>query len=141
MKKRIFSTLLALCMLLCLVPTGVFAAGTDTGKAIQLVDGGTAANISGGQNDNIYFGKWDEEPIKWRVLDDKTNTGGSGLFLLSDALLGTGWDGDVYFDNSGITATHGKAVRRKRGAITFMAVVFPTASRVRCLQPRKAMKH
>ena len=101
MKKRIFSTLLALCMLLCLMPTGVFAAGADTGKAIQLVDGGTAANISGGQNDNIYFGKWDEEPIKWRVLDDKTNTGGSGLFLLSDALLGTGWDGDVHFDNSG----------------------------------------
>ena len=101
MKKQIVSTLLALCMLLCLMPTGVFAAGTDTGKAIQLVDGGTAANISGGQNDNIYFGKWDEEPIKWRVLDDKTNTGGSGLFLLSDALLGTGWDGDVHFDNSG----------------------------------------
>ena len=101
MKKRIFSTLLALCMLLCLVPTGVFAAGTDTGKAIQLVDGGTAANISGGQNDNIYFGTWDEEPIKWRVLDDHTNTGESGLFLLSDALLGTGWYGDVYFDNSG----------------------------------------
>ena len=101
MKKRIFSTLLALCMLLCLVPTGVFAAGTDTGKAIQLVDGGTAANISGGQNDNIYFGTWDEEPIKWRVLDDHTNTGESGLFLLSDALLGTGWNGDVHFDNSG----------------------------------------
>ena len=101
MKKRIFSTLLALCMLLCLMPTGVFAAGADTGKAIQLVDGRTAANISGGQNDNIYFGTWDEEPIKWRVLDDKTNTGGSGLFLLSDALLGTGWEGDVYFDNSG----------------------------------------
>ena len=101
MKKQIVSTLLALCMLLCLVPTGVFAAGTDTGKAIQLVDSGTAANISGRQNDNIYFGKWDEEPIKWRVLDDRTNTGGSGLFLLSDALLGTGKDGDVYFDNSG----------------------------------------
>ena len=101
MKRRIFSTLLALCMLLCLMPTGVFAAGADTGKAIQLVDGGTAANISGGQNDNIYFGKWDKEPIKWRVLDDKTNTGGSGLFLLSDALLGTGWDGNVHFDNSG----------------------------------------
>ena len=104
MKKRIFSTLLALCMLLCLVPTGVFAAGTDTGKAIQLVDGGTAANISGGQNDNIYFGTWDEEPIKWRVLDDQTNTGESGLFLLSDALLGTGRYGDVYFDNSGNTS-------------------------------------
>ena len=101
MKRRIFSTLLALCMLLCLMPTGVFAAGTDTGKAIQLVDSGTAANISGGQNDNIYFGTWAKEPIKWRVLDNQTNTGESGLFLLSDALLGTGWEGDVHFDNSG----------------------------------------
>ena len=104
MKKRIFSTLLALCMLLCLMPTGVFAAGTDTGKAIQLVDSGTAANISGGQADNIYFGTWDKKPIKWRVLDDHTNTRESGLFLLSDALLGTGWNGDVYFDNSGNTS-------------------------------------
>ena len=101
MKKRIVSTLLALCMLLCLMPTGVFAAGTDTGKATQLVDSGTAANISGGQADNIYFGTWEKKPIKWRVLDDQTNTGESGLFLLSDALLGTGKDGDVYFDSSG----------------------------------------
>ena len=104
MKKRILSILLALCMLFCLVPTTAFAAGAENDKAIQLVDSGTAANISGGQNDNIYFGTWDEEPIKWRVLDDQTNTGESGLFLLSDALLGTGRYGDVYFDNSGNTS-------------------------------------
>ena len=102
MKKRILSILLCLCMAACMLPTVAFAA--DTGKAIQLVDSGTAANISGGQNDNIYFGTWDEEPIKWRVLDDQTNTGESGLFLLSDALLGTGRYGDVYFDNSGNTS-------------------------------------
>lgn len=30
-------------------------------------------------------------PIKWRVLDTKTNTGESGLFLLSDVLLGTAY--------------------------------------------------
>ena len=87
-----------------MLPTVAFAAGAENDKAIQLVDSGTAANISGGQNDNIYFGTWDEEPIKWRVLDDQTNTGESGLFLLSDALLGTGWHGDVYFDNSGNTS-------------------------------------
>ena len=87
-----------------MLPTAAFAAGAENDKAIQLVDSGTAANISGGQNDNIYFGTWDEEPIKWRVLDDQTNTGESGLFLLSDALLGTGRYGDVYFDNSGNTS-------------------------------------
>ena len=37
-------------------------------------------------------------------MDDQTNTGESGLFLLSDALLGTGRYGDVYFDNSGNTS-------------------------------------
>ena len=100
MKKRILSILLCLCMAACMLPTVAFAAGAENDKAIQLVDSGTAANISGGQNDNIYFGTWDEEPIKWRVLDDQTNTGESGLFLLSDALLGTGRYGDVYFDNS-----------------------------------------
>ena len=104
MKKRLLSILLCLCMAACMLPTVAFAAGAENDKAIQLVDSGTAANISGGQNDNIYFGTWDEEPIKWRVLDDQTNTGESGLFLLSDALLGTGRYGDVYFDNSGNTS-------------------------------------
>ena len=99
-KRRIISFLLAICLVVGLMPTAAFAAGTDTEKAIQLVDNGTAANISGGQADNIYFGKWAGNPIKWRVLDDQTNTGGSGLFLLSDALLGTGSSGGVYFDNS-----------------------------------------
>ena len=102
--KRMLSILLCLCMAACMLPTVAFAAGAENDKAIQLVDSGTAANISGGQNDNIYFGTWDEEPIKWRVLDDQTNTGESGLFLLSDALLGTGRYGDVYFDNSGNTS-------------------------------------
>lgn len=98
-KQKIISLLLTICLVAGLMPTAAFAAGTDTGKAIQLVDSGTAANISGGQADNIYFGKWAGNPIKWRVLATKTNTGASGLFLLSDALLGTGLYGDVYFDD------------------------------------------
>ena len=56
MKKRILSILLCLCMAACMLPTVAFAAGAENDKAIQLVDSGTAANISGGQNDNIYFG-------------------------------------------------------------------------------------
>ena len=75
------------------MPTAAFAAGTDTGKAIQLVDSGNAANISGGQADNIYFGTYQQssdgsggyntDPIKWRVLE---NADGQ-LFLLSDQNL------------------------------------------------------
>ena len=69
------------------------APGIDTGKAIQLVDSGTAANIGGGQADNIYFGTYQQssdgsggyniDPIKWRVLK---NADGQ-LFLLSDQNL------------------------------------------------------
>ena len=89
------------------MPTAAFAAGTDTGKAIQLGTSGIAGYNSAAGYDYIYFGSWTAQdtyttsgPIKWRVLDDQTNTGGTGLFLLSDELLGTGEDGGVYFDNT-----------------------------------------
>lgn len=57
-------------------------------------------HISGGQGSNIYYGTWNGSAIKWRVLDDQTNTGGTGLFLLTDTLLGSGTEGGVYFDKS-----------------------------------------
>ena len=97
------------------------APGIDTGKAIQLVDSGTAANIGGGQADNIYFGTYQQssdgnsgyntDPIKWRVLSMNGNSGtysdgtetvdaNNAMFLLSDGLLGTGNYGGVYFDNT-----------------------------------------
>ena len=89
------------------MPTAVFAAGTDTGKAIQLGTSGIAGYDSAAGYDYIYFGSWTAQdtyttsgPIKWRVLDDQTNTGETGLFLLSDGLLGTGYYGGVYFDNT-----------------------------------------
>ena len=92
-KKRILGLLLAICLVAGLMPTVAFAAGTDTGKAIQLVDSGAAANIGGGQADNIYFGAYQQssngsggynvDPIKWRVL---SNANGQ-LFLLSDQNL------------------------------------------------------
>ena len=106
MKKRFLSLLLVICLVVGLMPTAVFAAGTDTGKAIQLVDGGTVANIGGGQADNIYFGTYQQsddgsgsyniDPIKWRVLE---NVYGQ-LFLLSDQNL------DVFryhVDNESVT--------------------------------------
>ena len=77
-------------------------------KAIQLGTSGIAGYDSTNGYDYIYFGSWTAQdtyttsgPIKWRVLDDRTNTGETGLFLLSDVLLGTGTYGGVYFDNSG----------------------------------------
>ena len=89
-------------MVLTLLPTTVFAEGGA--KAIQPgTDGIHGYNTESGYS-YIYYGTWRGSPIKWRVLDDQTNTGESGLFLLSDALLGTGRYGDVYFDNSGNTS-------------------------------------
>ena len=92
-KSKLLSLLLTICLVVGLMPTAAFAAGTDTGKAIQFVDSGTAANISGGQADNIYFGTYQQssdgnsgyniDPIKWRVLE---NANGQ-LFLLSDQNL------------------------------------------------------
>ncbi|MGN0543849.1 MAG: hypothetical protein ACI4JG_10420 [Acutalibacteraceae bacterium] len=109
MKKRILSFLICCVMLAGLLPTAIFAAETDTGKAIQLGVSGISGFDSEIGYDYIYFGNWTAPdsytasgPIKWRVLDDQTNTGESGLFLLSEVLLGSGEKGNVYFvkDNS-----------------------------------------
>lgn len=92
-KIRIISFWLAICLVVGLLPIPAFAVGTDTGKAIQLVDSGTAANIRGGQADSVYFGTYKQssdgsggyntDPIKWRVLENAD----SKLFLLSDQNL------------------------------------------------------
>ena len=106
MKKRFLSLLLVICLVVGLMPATVFAEGTDTRKAIQLGTSGIAGYDSTNGYDYIYFGSWTAQdtytsPIKWRVLDEQTNTQNEGLFLLSDVLLGTGTYGGVYFDNSG----------------------------------------
>ena len=99
--KRTLCILCALTLCLTLLPQTAFAAGTDTGKAIQIGASGISGYDSTNGYDYIYYGTWSSDPIKWRVLDDQTNTGETGLFLLSDALLGTGSNGGVYFDNTG----------------------------------------
>ena len=103
--KRIISLLLAICLVAGLMPTVAFA--TESDKAIMLGTGNISGYDSTNGYDYIYFGNWTAQdtyttsgPIKWRVLDDQTNTGGTGLFLLSDGLLGTGYYGGVYFDNT-----------------------------------------
>ena len=101
MKKRILSILLYLCMAAYMLPTVAFAAGT--GKAIQLgtsgISGYDTAKVGTGY-DYIYMGSYNSSPVKWRGLDDQTNTGATGLFLLSEDLLGSGGRGDVYFDGT-----------------------------------------
>lgn len=64
MKKRILSILLTLCMLLCLVPTGVFAEGeTATGSAaIQLGTDALSKNVNTATAPTVYFGQ-DHEKI------------------------------------------------------------------------------
>ena len=103
-KGRILSLLLVFCLVAGLLPTAAFAAGTDTGKAIQIGASGISGYDSTNGYDYIYYGTWSSDPIKWRVLDTKTNmanaTEGDGLFLLSDVLLGTGNYGGVHFDNT-----------------------------------------
>ena len=105
MKKRILSILTVLALCLGLLPTTVFAVDGDT--AIMLGTNGISGyDDSTNSYDYIYFGNWEAldkytttGPIKWRVLDDKTNTGGDGLFLLTDRAFGEGNSagGGVYF--------------------------------------------
>lgn len=87
MKKRILSILLTLCMVLTLLPTTVFAAGSGN-KNIML---GTS-QIEGGQASSVYFGNYQQssdgsgsynaDPVKWRVLANDENSSGK-LFLLA----------------------------------------------------------
>lgn len=106
MKKRILSILTVLALCLGLLPTAAFAADGDT--AIMLGTNGISGyDDSTNSYDYIYFGNWNAPdqytttgPIKWRVLDDQTNTGENGLFLLSDVLFGKGnkYGGGVCFN-------------------------------------------
>ena len=71
MKKRLLSILLTLCMLFCLVPTGVFAEGeTATGSAaIQLGTDALSKNVNTATAPTVYFGQNHENnPGAWRVI-------------------------------------------------------------------------
>ena len=108
MKKRILSMICALALCLGLLPTAAFAVDGDT--AIMLGTNGISGyDDSTNSYDYIYFGNWeapdqytDSGPIKWRVLDDLTNTEEPGLFLLTDRAFGKGNSagGGVCFDSS-----------------------------------------
>ena len=99
MKKRILSILLTLCMVLCIVPTGVFAAeraatGTaaisvNTRRILSPTKVTNGNNVHFVPNSYIYFGINGTAPIKWRVLDAEKACNGdtNNMFLLSEYLL------------------------------------------------------
>ncbi len=91
-------------MVFTIYPQGAFAEGEDSSnKALQLGTGSITCYSAADGHDYIYFGEWENSPVKWRVLDDQTNTGNNGLFLLSDELIVThngGNIGGVEFDDT-----------------------------------------
>lgn len=94
--KKLAAVLLAVAMIVTFVPVmgtqTVYAEENDP-AAIQIVENGTAADITGGQTSKVYLGHYQQssdgegefniDPIKWRVLE---NTDGK-LFLFSDWIL------------------------------------------------------
>ena len=100
MKRRFLSILLACAMIVTLLPAVSYAetgeantntaaeqtAAANTEKAIRFNTDGIAG-YNNRKYHYIYYGKWKGNPIKWLVLDDKTNTGKDGFFLLSEGLI------------------------------------------------------
>ena len=87
--------MLVLLMASALLPAGAFAA--EGGKALRRGTDGISGYSGERGYDYIYYGTWNGSPIKWRVLDDKTNMGTNGLFLLSENLVGEGRTGELKF--------------------------------------------
>ncbi len=104
MKKRFWATLVCLALLITLLPTAAFAAGSG---AIRLGSDGIASPVRDTATvyHYIYFGNNGTNPIKWRVLDAakgnatgeddslsdgvNTVTNSGAMFLLSDSFIGS----------------------------------------------------
>ena len=97
MKKRLISIMLALCMVLCLVPTSVFAeeVGAEGSAAIQLGADAISVlskNVNTATAPTVYFGQnHDNNPAAWRVIgydgSDVTNAQGD-ITLLAAGNMG-----------------------------------------------------
>ena len=86
MKKRVLSALLAASMMLTMAPIPSLAAGPEA-KEITLGTAGVSGYANG--YDYVYYGDYEGDPVKWRVLDTTSNDGTTpALFLRSDAILG-----------------------------------------------------
>ncbi|MCI8551065.1 MAG: hypothetical protein HFI68_10870 [Lachnospiraceae bacterium] len=102
-RGRILSFLIAVCLMAGVMPMGALAEPGTSGIARAAGTGAiqirNATNSNGGISgydaaagyDYIYYGTWQGNPVKWRVLDEEASDGTSDhLFLLSDALLASG---------------------------------------------------
>ncbi|MDR3148468.1 MAG: DUF6273 domain-containing protein [Oscillospiraceae bacterium] len=94
MKRRLFAVALTVALVLSLLPAAVVSA-EDTGSAMY-PDADIVAAYDG-TYDYVYYGEYGGIPVLWRVLDNETNTGSEGLFLLSEYALDSG---NVQFDGS-----------------------------------------
>jgi hypothetical protein len=98
-RRKIYGVLLTFCLIMGILPVTVFASGEGNGKAIQFGTGGISGYSDTEGYDYIYFGTWENAPVKWKVLDDQTNTGTDGLFLVSEKALTE----RIKFDNDDIS--------------------------------------
>ncbi len=100
-KKILFALFIAIFTVMALVSV----SAEDGDKEIMPGVSGISGYDSIKGYDYLYYGNWQAPdgnttsgPIKWRVLDDKANTGEEGLFLLSEKLFGWGGEyGNVCF--------------------------------------------
>lgn len=106
MRKRILCALLGIITAIVIIPlSGAKAADTYTPE-MQMGAGVIKAYSSAEGYYNIYFGTWqnygetEKNPVKWRVLDTKTNMDTDGLFLLSETLYGNTSAGGIFFNGN-----------------------------------------
>lgn len=98
--RRILKSAGAAFMAACLIPMPVPVSASGTVSGIMPGTEGISSPTTA-PSDYIYYGTYNNSPVKWRVLDaEHTNTGADGMFLLSEECLGTGQRGDLYFDQA-----------------------------------------
>ena len=83
LRRKVMGLALTVCMMSSLLLPKLSVSAAGNGKAIQLVEDGSAANISGGQTSNIYFGTYQQrsagsqqpsgtEGVDWMKSDTAT---------------------------------------------------------------------
>lgn len=79
---------------------GVFAESETAGSAAIRYDADAIHGYDATDGYSyIYYGVHNGDPVKWRVLDTKTNTGeADALFLLTDACMGRLNNGYIQFN-------------------------------------------
>ena len=88
--------------------------------------------------DYIYYGEWDNSPIKWRVLDEQTNTQNEGLFLLSDVLLEQALGEACILTAQAHMATHGSGSDAQDWCKTFYSDSLTTQEQSAVLETTKS---